>query len=95
MPEVSMNVNIEVYCAACGNGLCNQTEFTRGRSRNQPQFRVEPCDKCLDSAKEKGYEEGYTEAETSLKDTVRRLEEEIDLLTQQRDELAVQVRAND
>jgi hypothetical protein len=57
MPEV--NVDVEVYCAACGEGLCGQTESTTGRQRDQPQFRVDPCQRCLDAADEEGYTRGY------------------------------------
>ena len=50
MPEIS--VEIEVYCS-CGNGLCNQT--SEGTKYNRPCFTVEPCEKCLESAHDKGY----------------------------------------
>ena len=57
MPEVYTEV--EVFCAACGDGLCNQTESIRGLRRDQPQFRVTPCERCLDAAREEGYNNGY------------------------------------
>ena len=60
MPEV--NVNVEVYCAHCGNRLCNQTEFIRGRGGGDPQLRVEPCETCLDVARDVSYDEGYDDA---------------------------------
>lgn len=60
MPDVSMNV--EVYCT-CGEGLCNQTESTRTRSRGEACFIVEPCRKCLENAKEEGFDEGRKAAE--------------------------------
>ena len=59
MPNVE--VEVEVYCASCGAGLCNQTESTVGRSRSIPQFRVEPCEKCLDGARKDGHNDGYEE----------------------------------
>ncbi len=57
MPEVS--VEVEVYCAKCGDGLCDQTESTTGFSRGEPQFRVDPCRRCLDEAREEGKSGGY------------------------------------
>ncbi len=59
MPGIE--VNIEVYCARCGEGLCNQTESTTTRTRREPCFRVEPCKKCLDEAREEGHSSGYDE----------------------------------
>lgn len=61
MPDVT--INIEVYCARCGEGLCNQTEFTRTRGRGEPCFRVEPCERCMDAAYEEGYRKGMSEWE--------------------------------
>lgn len=64
MPEASFN--IEIYCDACGEGLCNQSTFTNTRCRGEPSFRIEPCKSCLEKAKEEGrtdgYNEGYNEA---------------------------------
>ena len=60
MPEI--DVNIELYCS-CGEGLCNQSTPTHTKTRGEPMFQIEPCQKCLDRAKDEGYEEGYAEAE--------------------------------
>lgn len=57
MPEIE--VNIEVCCGRCGAGLCNQTKASKTYNRREPVFVVEPCDKCLSAATDKGYEEGY------------------------------------
>ena len=56
MPEIE--VNIEVFCS-CGNGICNNTSVGKTRGRGQPFFEVEPCKKCIDSAKDESYNEGY------------------------------------
>jgi len=45
-------IEFEVWCS-CGNGLCNQTTNVRGG------VEVEPCEKCLERAKDEGYNEGY------------------------------------
>ena len=60
MPDVS--IDVEVFCASCGDGLCNQTESTTGQRRGQPQFRVLPCERCLMAARSDGYNEGHEEA---------------------------------
>ena len=73
MPEIE--VNIELYCT-CGEGLCRHSKATTTRTRNEPMFEIAPCAKCLDSAREEGYDEGhdagyqlgYAEAEEHLKD---------------------------
>lgn len=63
MPDI--NINIEIYCS-CGNGLCNQTSSGSTKGRGQEYFTVEPCDKCLEFAKENGYSKGYKDAENNL-----------------------------
>lgn len=54
-------VNIEIYCAGCGAGLCGDTEFVQTRNRNEPSFRVSPCKVCLETAREEGRIEGREE----------------------------------
>jgi len=48
------SIEFEVWCS-CGNGLCNQTTEVKGG------IQVQPCGKCLESAREEGREEGYNE----------------------------------
>lgn len=56
MPEIS--IDVEVWCS-CGEGLCNQSSAEhRGRG-----IVVEPCGKCLEIAKQEGYDEGYDETQ--------------------------------
>jgi len=52
----SLEHEFEVWCS-CGEGLCNQTDTI-----NKPRKHgiiVTPCQKCLDEAEEKGFNEGY------------------------------------
>ena len=60
-----MTVEFEVFCAECGEGLCNlATVEEGGRFSSSGQIvRVMPCPKCLVAAREEGYEEGKKEAE--------------------------------
>ena len=60
--EVTFDVDFEVICADCGAGLCNKSDVRSSRSRGMPQVTVEPCEKCLAEAKDKGYDEGYKQA---------------------------------
>lgn len=53
---MSPEMVFEVYCS-CGNGLCNQTRVETKGSRNR--VTIEPCEKCLDNAKEEGDTAGY------------------------------------
>lgn len=58
MPTVE--VEVSVWCARCGAGLCNQSDGTKkGRETG---VSVEPCQKCLDKEHLAGYDEGYDEA---------------------------------
>lgn len=73
MPEIS--VNVEVYCAWCNNGLCNQTESTTARGRGEPCFRVDPCERCLERAREEGREDKKAELQEEIDDLRFRLRE--------------------
>lgn len=53
-------LEFEVFCS-CGNGLCNNT--IEGANRHSQYITVEPCEKCLNIAREEGYEEGYEECQ--------------------------------
>ena len=61
MPDIQ--VEIEVFCAKCGAGLCNNTTSRQGKTRyGNEAFYVEPCEKCIDDALDKGYSKGYERA---------------------------------
>jgi len=67
----NITINIDVYCARCGAGLCNQTTFNEGRGgfySKDSSFSVEPCQKCLDEARQEGYDEGYTRAQKDIEE---------------------------
>ena len=55
MPGIE--INIEVYCAECGLGLCDQTESSP--IHGKPSLHIHPCKGCLEAAQDKGYEEGH------------------------------------
>ena len=50
----TVNVEIEVWCS-CGEGLCNQSQ---GKNSG---IVVEPCEVCMDIAREEGREEAEKE----------------------------------
>ena len=54
------SLEFEVWCS-CGNGLCNQTRDRKGG------IEVEPCEKCLEVAREEGRDEGYNERDMEVK----------------------------
>ena len=64
MTEIT--VNIEIYCAVCGNGICqNATPRTQSSGyNNEPTFDIEPCEVCLENAKNEGHSEGHSEGHT-------------------------------
>jgi hypothetical protein len=64
MPEFNIDVEFEVWCS-CGEGLCGQSEGNNRGRNGSPGVIVEPCQKCLDTAKNEGYENGYQDAEDS------------------------------
>ena len=58
----TLELEFEVYCS-CGAGMCNNS--SEGRNYHSQCITVEPCEACLDRAREEarseGYDEGYTE----------------------------------
>ena len=59
MPKVA--IDCDVRCAICGDRL--SADFTEGSRDTDALMDVEPCERCVDAARDKGYEEGRTEAE--------------------------------
>ena len=61
MPQ--LKVEISVYCADCGAGLCHLTTV------KNDDIMVEPCPKCMekygDARREDGYEDGINFAKES------------------------------
>jgi len=66
MPEFTVDVEFDVYCGKCGAALCRQSRTTdHQRGFNRGRFiEVDPCEKCMDAAKEDGCNEGYNEGYT-------------------------------
>ena len=54
------SIEFEVWCSWCGIGL--QTKDVSGG------IEVEPCEKCLEAAREEGRDEGYNERDMEEKD---------------------------
>jgi len=69
MPNIT--VDIGVWCAECGAGLCHQTT-ERVHTHATTGFDVGVCEVCLDrvrdAAYDKGYNEGYEAATTELEE---------------------------
>lgn len=61
----SIEVEIEIFCKDCGEGLCNNTDAGRTRGRGQPFFEVRPCGNCIKSAQKESYSKGYDEGYAS------------------------------
>lgn len=61
-------VEIEVFCAKCGEGLCNQSRSGNTTRRGMPFIEVEPREKCLDQKNDEGYNKGYDDYENEYKD---------------------------
>jgi predicted RNase H-like nuclease (RuvC/YqgF family) len=64
--SVSIDVEFEVYCAECGDGLCNQSRTDNTQRRGEPFVSVEPCKKCLDKARENSYDEGHDSQDNEI-----------------------------
>ena len=58
MPEIT--TSFEVYCGSCGAGLCGNSR--NASTRRGEAIEVEPCETCLEKARDEGYENGYNQA---------------------------------
>ena len=79
MPSFNIDVDFEVYCGTCGEGLCLQTETPRTLNRNALSVRVDVCGKCI-SRKDDAIADleeqvaGLNREVQSLKDRINELE---------------------
>ena len=60
---VSAEIEFEVYCAKCGDGLCRNVNTRESRNRRIPQIVIEPCQTCLENEFEKGKDSVRSECE--------------------------------
>lgn len=59
-----MYFDIEVTCEKCGDALDAETRNRRGAE--DVLIVVTPCEKCMDSAHEEGFDKGFKEGEESV-----------------------------
>lgn len=57
MPNLEIEIEVEVFCDKCGEGLCLQSYFRKSRYREVDQLVVAPCKSCIDSAVQQSKEE--------------------------------------
>ena len=76
----SFELEFEVFCGTCGDGLCMQSDTRTSHRRSMPQVTVEACRKCLAKATD-----ALEYDIDSLKQEMKELEAELD---RTKDELA-------
>lgn len=59
------SLEFEVYCDTCGVGLCLQTTVD---VRYGISISVGACEKCMETARQEGYDKGYEDAEEENED---------------------------
>ena len=50
--KTTVDIDFEVYCGTCGAGICNNCTTNKTRNRMADRLDVDPCEKCLKSARE-------------------------------------------
>ena len=60
MPE--LKIDISVWCNNCGQGICHLSSI------NGTDLFVDPCEKCMEAAEKKAYQEGRDEGREELKE---------------------------
>jgi len=71
---VEINLDFEVFCGTCGEGLCLESSTRSSRYRNHPQVEVNACPNCI-SKKEDEIDD--------LKSQIDELQKKIDELAEQ------------
>lgn len=66
---ISTDVDFEVFCRTCGDGLCSESDTRKSRNRGFAQVEVYPCPSCM-KAKEDEIER--------LKDEIHELERQLE-----------------
>jgi hypothetical protein len=51
------SIDLEFYCSNCGAAMCNNINLDYKWS--YIAVNIEPCENCLENAKDEGYENGY------------------------------------
>ncbi len=70
-----VNIDFEVFCGTCGDGLCSESDTRRSRNRNYLQVTVNACPKCMH---EKDIEiRDLTEDRKTLENKIYELEQEL------------------
>ena len=54
MPLITADIDISIYCETCGAGICNNATVRA----NGVTLDIEPCERCLENARDEGYNEG-------------------------------------
>ena len=73
--SVEIQIEFQVWCANCGNGICGNTEYKRGSTNEFTTF----CEVCDKGRKELEKEKDDLESEVyDLKTRIEQLESEIE-----------------
>ncbi len=55
---IDVDIQLDFYCNACGKPMCNNIFYDNIRSI----IRIEPCENCLEEAREEAREKALKEA---------------------------------
>lgn len=58
MPYLDAQIDFEVYCDECGEGLCKETRVEKGT-----KIYVNPCPSCMNKSNLEGYDEARAKFE--------------------------------
>jgi hypothetical protein len=61
--EIEQEIELEINCSECGAGLCG--EYTACINGDTVYIDISPCRKCIEDAKDEGYDKGKEDAENA------------------------------
>ena len=60
---IEIELEVEVFCATCGSGLCKGSTAVKTRNRQADAIDVEACPECISNAYDEGYKKAREEFE--------------------------------
>lgn len=67
---INTDVDFEVFCRTCGEGLCSESDTRKSRNRGFAQVEVYPCPSCM-----KNKEDEIERLKDEIHELERQLEE--------------------
>ena len=66
MPVFDIEIEFGVYCGTCGKGICHLADTRKSHNRGTNQVTVDPCEYCMDNARDEARQEAMDEMQGEI-----------------------------